>query len=94
MIIDRILYKNLKYFKDRYYMIKTEVRTFRCGMRFRPGFDVQDTYHQSSMDRMVWNYLLETFKREYKIMRHTNCSRTRIGRWYVEVQNLGSGPRG
>ncbi len=46
----------------------------------------------SSMDRYVYNKLLETFKEEYRRTGRVNTTRGRINSWYTDLRN-NSGPR-
>ena len=61
-------------------------RTFTCGVKFRPGFNIRMVFLQSAMDRLVWNLLLGLFKEEYR-KHYVNCSRNRVNKWYTEMRN-------
>ena len=54
------------------------IRTFTCGVKFRPGFQIKMIFRQSSMDRFVWNRFLQQLKDDFAKMGGANCSRNRV----------------
>ncbi len=68
------------------------LRTYTFGVRFRKGFKKEMLARQASMDRYVYNKLLETFKEEYRRAGRVNTTQGRINAWYTDLRNR-SGPR-
>ena len=62
-------------------------RTFTCGVKFRPGFQIKMVFQQSNKDRFVWNRFLQQLKDDFAKMGSANCSRNRVNKWYTELRN-------